>query len=90
MSLGNLHISLINTTVLRSILRNLSLQLPENYELVAGTRFEKMYLCYEAVSVTVMGKSHFIKVLMSVPLKTADSYFALYSIIAFPTRFSDD
>jgi hypothetical protein len=36
-----------------------------------------------------MGNSHCIKVRMSVPLKTANSYFTLYKIIALPTRVSD-
>jgi len=38
MSLGKLPISFVNPTTLHNILRNVSLQLPENFELIAGTR----------------------------------------------------
>jgi hypothetical protein len=90
MTLGKLPISLISPTVLHGILRNVSLQLPENYELVAGARIENIHLYYELTSVTVMGNSHCIKILISVPLKAADSYFTLYKIVALPTRMPEN
>ena len=33
--------------VLHSSLRNISLCLPENYELIAGTKFDNIHLYYE-------------------------------------------
>ena len=38
MCLGKLPIGFMNPTTLHNILRNVSLQLPENFELVAGVR----------------------------------------------------
>ena len=41
---GKLPISLINLATLQGILRNMSLQLPEGYELIVGTKTDKTYL----------------------------------------------
>jgi len=90
MSLGKLPISFVNPTTLQNILRNVSLQLPENFELIAGTRVQNIHLYYKLISVTVMGDAHGIKLLINVPLKTAESYFTLYRIIALPTRLTND
>jgi len=49
--LSKLPISLINPTTLQGILRNISLQLPEGYDLIVGTRTDRLYLYYELVQV---------------------------------------
>ena len=46
---GKLPIGLINPTTLQSILSNMSLQLPQGYELIVGTKSDKMYMYYELV-----------------------------------------
>jgi len=61
------------STTLHNILRNVSLHLPENFELVAGVKFDNIHLYYGLITVTVLGNAHGIKVLMSIPLKTAES-----------------
>ena len=73
MGLGRLPIGFINPTTLHNILRNVSLHLPENFELVAGVKFDNIHLYYGLITVTVLGNAHGIKVLMSIPLKTAES-----------------
>ena len=87
-SLGQLPASLVTPTVLYNILKNVSLQLPEGLELVAGTRIENIHFYYELIQVAIMGSAHGMKLLMTVPLKTADSYFTLYKIVALPIRLS--
>ena len=42
------------------------------------------------MTVTVLGDAHGIKLLMRVPLRTADSHFELYKVIALPTKLSDN
>ena len=69
---GKLPIRLISPT-LQGVLRNVSLQLPEGYELILGTKLDKMYLYYELVQVSVMGNVHSMKLIVNVPLKTANS-----------------
>ena len=44
---GKLPITIIGPNFLYSILRNISLCLPENYELIAGTKFDNIHLYYE-------------------------------------------
>jgi hypothetical protein len=85
---GKLPIRLISPTTLQGILRNVSLQLPEGYELIVGTKPDKMYLYYELVKVSVIGNVHSMKLIVKVPLKTANSQFTLYKAVALPTRVS--
>ena len=70
---GKLPIALINPTTLQAILRNISLKMPEGYELVVGTKTDKIYLYYELVQVSVIGEAHSIKLFINVPLRTANS-----------------
>ena len=47
-----------------------------------------MYLYYELVQVSVIGNVHSMKLIVNVPLKTANSQFTLYKVVALPTRVS--
>ena len=85
---GKLPISLINPTTLQGILRNISLQLSERYELIVGTKAEKIYLYYELVQVSVIGDVHNMKLIVNVSLKTANSQFTLHKVVVLPTRVS--
>ena len=85
---GKLLIGLINPATLQGILRNISLQLPELYELIAGTKTEKIYLHYEVVQVSVIGDVHSIKLFITLTLRTANSRFTLYKVAVLPTRVS--
>jgi len=44
--MGKFPVNLINPTTLRNILKNVSLHLPKNYELIAGARIENIQLRY--------------------------------------------
>ena len=61
--------SILGPNVLHSIL-NISLCVPENYELIAGSKFENIYLYYQLIKVTAVGNSHGIQLILEVPLKT--------------------
>ena len=87
---GKLLIALINPTILRNILRNVSLNLRENYELVAGTKRENVHLYYDSVKVSNLGNAHGANMLMTVPVKTASQHFALHKLIVLPTRVSEN
>ena len=69
---GKLSIGLINPTTLQGILRNISLQLPEGYELIVGTTTDKIYLYYDKLQVSVIGDVHSIKLFINVPLRTGN------------------
>ena len=79
---GKLPLSLINPRRLRGIRRNLSLQLSEGYEVIVGTKSDKIYLYYELVQVSVIRNVHSMKRIVNILLKTANSQFTLYKVVA--------
>jgi len=85
---GKLPVSLINPNTLQGILRKITLHLPEVYEVIKGTRTDKLYLYYELLQVSVIGDAHIMKLIVNVPLKAAISQFTLYKVVALPTRVS--
>ena len=78
---SKLPLNFINPATLQNILRNVSLHLPEGYELIAGTRMDNIHLYYELITVTMVGNVHVLNLIMTIPLKTANQHFALYKII---------
>ena len=87
---GKLPVTLVNPTTLQNILRNNSLHLRENYELVAGTQWENIHLYYDLITVAVIGDVHSIKLIMNKPLRTADQIFNLHKLIAMSTWINGD
>jgi hypothetical protein len=77
---GNLPIKLVSLTVLQNILGNVTLHLPDGYELIAGTKTEDIHQHYELTKVSVVAKVHDVKLIISVPLKTAISQFKIFKI----------
>ena len=86
--LGKLPITLINPSTLQNILRNVTLHLPEGYQLISGTSIDNMPLYYQLATVTLVGNAHGIKIIINIPLKTANQHFNLYKIIVLPFRKS--
>jgi len=82
--------TILSPNILHSILRNIPLFLTENYELIAGTKFENIHLYYELFKVTTVGNAHGIKLILEVSLKTESQSFTLFRIIAFPTPVLND
>ena len=87
---SRLPISVVNPTTLHGILGNVSLHLPENYQLIVSTNLEDIHLYYELIKVAIVGNVHGIRLVMSIPLKTADQLFTLYKIVPLPSRISED
>ena len=67
MIMGKLHVNLINPIMLHRILKNVSFNLPDSYDLVAGTRVENIHLYYDIIKVTAIANAHQIKMVMDVP-----------------------
>jgi hypothetical protein len=78
-------VSLLKPAMLHNIVRNVSFHLPEGYELLVGTRTENVYLYYELVNAALIGDANSVKLILNLPLKTANRYFTLYKVIALPT-----
>jgi len=88
--LWKLPVNLVTPVTLHRILTDVSLNLPENYELVAGTKIQDVHTYYELVKVALVGNAHGVQLIIRVPLKTAVQSFSLFKIVAFPMRLSHD
>ena len=75
--------------MLHIILKNVSFNLPDSYDLVAGTRVENIHLYYDIIKVTAIANANQITMVMDVPLKTANRHFVLYRIFTLPTRVAN-
>ena len=62
-------IKLVNPIVLQIILRNVTLGLPEGYELIAGNDIENTHLYYDLTAVFIVANTHCINLLLHIPLK---------------------
>ena len=88
--LGKLPVSLVTPVTLHRILTDVSLNLPENYELVAGVKIQDIHTYYELIKVALVGNAHGAQLVIQIPLKTATQAFSLFKIIVFPTKLSHD
>jgi hypothetical protein len=76
--------------VLHGILRNLSLIIPETYELVAGVKLEDIHEYYDLISTSVVVNAHGICLVLEIPLKSVNQIFSLYRIITLPAKVLED
>jgi len=81
---GKLPIDLRNPTMLHNIWWNVSLNLPENYELVAGTSSENIHLYY---NLKYWGQG---KVKRPGTGKCSSEHFTLHKLIVLPTRILEN
>jgi len=87
---GKLSIELVKPFAFQNILRNVSLHLPEGYELVAGTNINNIHLYYELVKVSVLANTHGIYLALNVPLQTANDHLTLFRAITLPIHLTSD
>ena len=87
---GKLSIELVNPVVLQSILRNVSLQLPDGYKLITSTHINNIHLYYELIKVSVIANTHCIYLILNAPLQSADRHYTLFRIITLPIRVTAD
>jgi hypothetical protein len=86
--LGKLPLSFMGPENLMGIFRNVSLNLPDGYELAAGTSKESVHDYYDIIKTEVIADLHSFKLVMKIPLKSADRQFTLYKLVATPSRIS--
>ena len=87
---GKLSIEVVIPVVLQSILRNVSLQLPQKFQRLAGTHINDIHLYYELIKVSVIANAHCVHLILSVPLQSADRHYTLFRIITLPIRVTSD
>jgi hypothetical protein len=84
--LGNVPMNLVKPNVLRDMLKNVTMILPENLELIASLNPNNMYLYYDMIRAMVLTHVHSFKRVLYVPLKTVNRQFELYEVVVFPAR----
>ena len=52
---------------------------------VVHSQWENVHLYYDLITVAVIGDVHSIKLIINIPLRTADQNFNLHKLIAMPT-----
>jgi len=75
--LGKLPVNLVTPVTLHRILTDVSLNLPDYYELVAGVKIQDIHTYYELIKVALVGNAHGAQLVIHVPLKTATQSFSL-------------
>jgi len=68
---GILPMTLVNPWILYNILQNASLKLPENYELIVGSKFGNIQYYYDLIKAAVEGNTHGMKRILGMPLNSA-------------------
>ena len=54
-----------------------------------GQNFENIYLYYDIFKTANVGNSHHVKIILDIPLKTANRQFMLYKILCLPIQVSN-
>ena len=69
---------------------DVSLHLQDGYELTGGNKIENIHLYYELIKVAIFGDAHHAKLILEVPLSSANHRFSLYRVTALPARVFND
>jgi hypothetical protein len=84
--MGRFSPSLLSPIVLHGMLTNLTLNLPEGYELVMGTQYNNLFWYYKHVKAALLADLNCFMLVMNFPLTAVNRNYELYRVIAFPTK----
>jgi hypothetical protein len=76
--------------MLREMLKNVTLILPDGYDLIAGLRLNNVYLYYVVIEATMLADIHSFKLVLNVPLRSMNRQYNLYRMVALPTHISNN
>jgi len=71
---------------MQDILKNVTLNLPEGYELIMGAQFNNMPWYVKHVKRTLLADLYNFMVVIYFPLTMVDCKYELFKVIAFPSR----
>jgi len=83
---GNIPPRLIQFNALQDILKNVTLNLPEGYELIFGAQFNNMPWYVKHVKSSLLADLYNYMVVMYFPLTMVDRKYELFKVIAFSSR----
>jgi hypothetical protein len=75
---------------LHSILKDVTLNLPEGCELAMGSQYNQIPWYYMHADAVMVADFHSFKLTILLPITVANDHFELYKLLAFPTRVSND
>jgi hypothetical protein len=86
LQLGKIPLNLISPIMLRDMLKNVSLVLPEGCDLIVSLRPNNVFMYYEVIQAVMLADLHSFKLVLIVPLKTMNVQFTLYRLAVLPAR----
>jgi hypothetical protein len=78
------HINLISPKLVGEIVTNVTLGLPEGYELAAGTRPDSLTWYYQTLQTVLLTDAHGLLIVILIPLKDVNRHFELFKVHRFP------
>jgi len=84
--IGRVPVNLISPTILQDMLKNVTLVLPESYELIVRLSPNNVYLYYEVIQTAMLADMHSLKLVLDVPIKTVSRQYELYKTVVLPTH----
>jgi hypothetical protein len=78
--IGKIPVNLITPRVLQYIIKNVSLSLPDIYDLVAGSQYGQLTRYYELIQVNMTSSSRGFIMIFSIPLKDEHRRFEVYEM----------
>jgi hypothetical protein len=86
--IGKIPVNLITPRILQNIIKNVSLSLPDGYDLVAGSEFGQMKWYYELIQVNMMTSSRGFIMILSIPLKDEHRRYEVYRMHSLFSKLS--
>jgi hypothetical protein len=81
--IGKVPVNLITPRMLHYIIKNVSLSVPDGYDLVAGSEYGQLTWYYELIQVNMISSSRGFFVILSIPLKDDHRRFEVYEMHSF-------
>jgi hypothetical protein len=70
----------------QEMLKNVTLILPDGYELIIGLSPYNLHMYYEVIQTAMLADTHSFKLVFNVPLKNVGRQFELHKMVVLPTR----
>jgi hypothetical protein len=83
---GKIPVNIIKPSILQNILKNISLNLPEGYELIMGSNPYDTEWYYEFVHAAMVTNPQGFMLILSIPIKHVYRQFELFRLYNFPTE----
>jgi hypothetical protein len=74
---------------MHDIIKNVTLSLPESYELVMGNQLSQVPLYFAKVNAAMLADLHSFVIVMFFPLSIVNRKFEVYQLFAFESRISN-